>query len=297
MGGAETVASMHTDLWLASAVNGLLLGGLYTAASLGLSMVFGVMRLVNVVHGELVLLGAYLSWTLFNHFGLDPFLSLIVVAPILFVVGYGMQRLLLNPLMAHGMEAPMLTTFGLSIIAQSLFLLIWTPDTRSIKTAYADNVVKLGGIHVPQMYVVASAAAVLLVGTLYLLVTRTLAGKAVRAAAQSAETAAVMGIRIPHIFALTYGLAAAVAAVGGVLVATTFTFVPSSGTSYLLKGFVVVVLGGMGSIGGTLLAGLLLGLSESLGAAAFGTGYKDLVGLAIFLFVLTLRPAGLFGRS
>ncbi len=287
---------MHADLWLASALNGLLLGGLYAATSLGLSMVFGVMRLVNVVHGELVILGAYLSWTLFARMALDPFASLVLVAPILFVVGYVFQHLLLNRLMPQGMEAPMLTTFGLSIIAQMVFLSIWTPDSRSIKTAYADNVVQLGSVHVPQMFVISFAVALLLVGALHLFVTRTLVGKAVRAAAQSAEAAAAMGISIPHIFALTYGIGAAMASVGGVLVATTFTFVPGSGLSYLLKGFVVVVLGGMGSIGGTLLAGMLLGLSESMGAAAFGTGYKDLVGLVIFLLVLTIRPAGLFGR-
>ena len=287
---------MNADLWLASALNGLVLGGLYAATSFGLSMIFGVMRLVNVDHGELIILGAYLSWTFFTGMGIDPFLSLIFVAPALFLVGYGFQRFLLNPLMPQGMEAPMLTTFGLSIVAQSLFLSVWTPDSRSIKTWYTDNVVMLGSIRIPQMFVISFLVSVALAGALYLFFTRTLAGKAVRAAAQSAETAAAMGINIPHIFALTYGTGAALAAVGGVLVATTFTFVPSSGLAYLLKGFVVVVLGGMGSIAGTLLAGMLLGLSESLGAAAFGTGYKDLVGLLLFLLVLTIRPAGLFGR-
>jgi branched-chain amino acid transport system permease protein len=287
---------MHADLWLASAVNGLLLGGLYAATSLGLAAVFGVMRLVNVVHGELVILGAYLSWTFWTKLALDPFVSLLIVMPVLFVVGYGTQRLLLNRLMPQGMEAPMLTTFGLSIIAQTLFLSIWTPDSRSIKTAYADSIAQIGSIVVPQMFVIACLVALILVGVLHLFMTRTLMGKAVRAAAQSAETAAAMGINIPNIFALTYGIGSAMAGIGGVLVATTFTFVPGTGLTYLLKGFVVVVLGGMGSIGGSLLAGMLLGMGESLGAAAFGTGYKDLVGLLIFLLVLTIRPAGLFGR-
>jgi len=287
---------MEADLWLASALNGLLLGGLYAATSLGLSVVFGVMRLVNVVHGELVILGAYLSWTLFTRLSIDPLASLILVAPILFAVGYVIQRGLINRLMSQGMEAPMLTTFGLSIIAQTLFLIIWTPDSRSIKTWYADEVVHIGSVRVPQMFLISFVIAVVLVGALYLLLTRTLVGKAVQAAAQSAETAAAMGINIPRILALTYGIGASIAAVAGVLVATTFTFVPSSGLSYLLKGFVVVVLGGMGSVGGTLLAGMLLGLSESLGAAFFSTGYKDLVGLLIFLVVLTIRPTGLFGR-
>lgn len=287
---------MQSDLWLASAVNGLVLGGLYAATSLGLSMVFGVMRLVNVAHGELIILASYLSWTLYTRAGIDPFVGLVMVVPVLFAAGWAIQRFMLNPLMAQGMEAPMLTTFGLSIIAQSLYLFAWTPDSRSIKTWYSDNVVTVASIAVPNMFVISLLAAALLAGALHLFVTRTLAGKAVRAASQSARTAAMMGVDIPRVYALTFGIGAALAAVGGVLVAATFTFVPSSGLAYLLKGFAVVVLGGMGSIGGTLLAGMVLGLAESLGAAAFGTGYKDLVGLLLFLLVLTLRPAGIFGR-
>lgn len=288
---------MPSDLWLASAVNGLALGGLYAATALGLSMVFGVMHLVNVVHGELIILASYLSWTLFTRAGIDPFVGLLVVVPVLFAVGWAIQRFMLNALMHQGMEAPMLATFGLSIIVQSLFLFVWTPDSRSIKSWYSDDVVTVVSVSVPNMFVLGLLAAALLAGTLHLFVTRTRTGKAVRAASQSPETAAMMGIDIPKIYALTYGIGAALAAVGGALVATTFTFVPSSGLAYLLKGFAVVVLGGMGSIGGTLAAGMLLGLAESLGAAAFGTAYKDLVGLLLFLLVLAFRPAGILGRG
>lgn len=287
---------MPSDLWLASAVNGLALGGLYAATALGLAMVFGVMRLVNVVHGELVILASYLSWTMFTRAGIDPFLGLVVVVPALFLAGWAIQRFLLNPLMRQGMEAPMLTTFGLSIIAQSLFLFAWTPDSRSIKTWYSDKVAKVASVSVPNMFVLGLLAAAVLAGAMHLFVMHTRAGKAVRAASQSPEAAAMMGIDISRVYALTYAIGAALAAVGGVLVATTFTFVPSSGLAYLLKGFTIVVLGGMGSIGGTLLAGMLLGLAESLGAAAFGTAYKDLFGLLLFLLVLAFRPAGIFGR-
>jgi branched-chain amino acid transport system permease protein len=195
------------------------------------------------------------------------------------------------------MEAPMLATFSLSIILQSIFLLIWRGNARSVKTLYTENSLALGPIQIPQMYVISFVIALALAWALHLFVTRTMVGKAIRATAQSSRTAAVMGVNVDHIYALTHGLGAAIAAVGGVLVATTFSFVPSTGLTYLLKGFVLVALGGMGSITGTLLGGMVLGMSESLGAAAFSTSYKDMIGLLIFLLVLTIRPTGLFGRK
>lgn len=285
------------DAWLAATISGILLGGFYVVSALGLSLVFGVMRLVNIAHGELLLLGAYLSSVLLTTYGVDPFLGLLVTIPLLFALGYAMQGLVLNRLFVHGTEAPMLAAFGFSVVAQNLYTLTWTGNARSIKTSYSDRAIDLGLMHAPQMLLVAFAAALLLVLGLHLFLQRTMTGKAIRAAAQSPQTAEVMGINVKRIYALTYGIGAAIAAVGGLLVGMVFSFVPSGGVLYLLKGFIVVVLGGMGSVGGTLAGGLVLGLSESLGAKAFGTGYKDLVALLVFLLVLTLRPQGLFGRK
>jgi branched-chain amino acid transport system permease protein len=252
---------------------------------------------VNVVHGELLLLGAYLGFVLFQSFGMDPFVSMLIVVPLLFLVGYPVQRWLLSPLMWQGLEAPMLTTFGLSIIAQNLYLFVWKSNTRGIKTSYSDTSLSIGSVQTPMMLVIAFALALVLALGLHLFLSRTMVGKAIRATAQSESTAAVMGINVRHIHAITYGIGAAITAVGGILVASTFTFVPSSGLVYLLKGFVVVVLGGMGSIAGTLLGGIILGVTESWGAAAFSAAYQNMVGLVIFLIVLAVRPRGLFGRS
>jgi branched-chain amino acid transport system permease protein len=279
-------------------VNGLLLGGLFAVTALGLSLVFGVMRLVNIVHGELLVLGAYLSWLLLAHLGIDPLLGLLLVAPAMFLVGLPIQRLLLNPLMATGAEAPLLTTFGLSIIAQNLFLLWFSADTRSLSASYGNASMSVAGLDVPVIYAISFGFALGLTGALHLLIQRTGIGREIRASAEDPAAAEVLGVDVRRVYMLTYGLGAAFAAVGGVLVGLAFSFTPTSGTSYLLTGFAVVVLGGLGSLKGTLLGGLILGVVESVGASfpSVGDGYRDFIGLVTFLLILALRPRGLFGR-
>lgn len=279
------------------ALNGLLLGGLYAITALGFSMIFGVMGLMNVVHGELLVLGAYLCFFISRALGIDPFLATLIVAVLLFGVGYLLQLSIFNPVMDRGVEPALLTAFGLSIIAQSLFLFYWTTNTRSINTAYSRVGLQVFGIHLPVMYLISFGLALVLIAGFHAFMTRTYLGKAIRAATQDPETAQVMGINVKRAYAFTYGLAAATAALGGTLIGMTFSFVPSSGLSWLLKGFVIVVLGGMGSIVGTLAGALLLGVVEGLGGAFMGTGYRDLIGLVIILLVLVARPTGLFGRA
>lgn len=280
----------------AGAVNGFLLGGLYAIAALGLTMVFGVMRLVNVTHGELLILAAYLNFILSTALGLDPFLTTLLVAPILFVIGYGLQRWVLNPVMGSGMEPALLMAFGLSIIAQNGMIAAWGGNTRAITTGYSEQGLQLFGINVPLLYVIAFGLSILLILGMHLFVSQTYLGKAIRAATQDPRTAAVMGINVNAVYAITYAIGASTAAFGGVLIGMTFSFVPASGFPWLLKSFVVVVLGGMGSIVGSLVGGLLLGTAEGAGAAIVGTGFRDMIGFAIFLIVLIIRPRGLFGR-
>jgi branched-chain amino acid transport system permease protein len=281
----------------AGALNGLLLGGLYAVTALGFSMIFGVMGLMNVVHGELLVLGAYLCLFISRALGVDPFLSTLIVAVLLFVLGYLLQLSVFNPVIERGVEPALLTAFGLSIIAQSLFLFYWTTNTRSINTGYSRIGLKVFGIHLPVMYLISFGLSLVLIAGVHLFMTRTYLGKAIRAATQDPETAQVMGVNVKRVYAFTYALAAAIAALGGTLIGMTFSFVPSSGLSWLLKGFVIVVLGGMGSIVGTLAAALLLGVVEGIGAATMGIGYRDLIGLVIILVVLVARPTGLFGRA
>jgi branched-chain amino acid transport system permease protein len=293
-----TAVTMPTGNELVTAlVSGLLLGGLFAITALGLSLVFGVMRLINLVHGELIVLGAYLAYMLLDSFGIDPLIGLLLVCPAMFVIAYPVQRLLLNPLMDKGMEPPLLTTFGLSIIAQNLFILIFSGDSKSLDTSYSSSSLSLGSVTVPAMYGVAFLFAIALAAGTHLVLQRTAAGRAVRASSENPVAAEVLGIDVGRTYGLVYGFAALCAGIGGVLVALSFSFGPTSGTTYLLTGFAVVVLGGLGSVKGTLFGGLLLGVIESLGGAFFGDGYRDFIGLVAFLVILSIRPQGLFGRT
>jgi branched-chain amino acid transport system permease protein len=279
------------------AVNGFFLGGLYAITAVGLSMVFGVMRLVNVVHGEVLVLAAYMNFFISRALGFDPLIATLLVAPVMFLLGYLIQFCVLNPVMNKGMEPPLLTAFGLSIIGQSLFIILWSVNTRTITTSYTEKGVTLAGVNVPLMYLMAFCLSIVLLAGIQFFITRSYLGKAIRAATQDPETAQVMGINVKSVYLLTYAIGASTAALGGTLIGMTFSFVPAGGLAWLLKGFVVVVLGGMGSIAGTLVGGLILGTAEGVGAAIAGTGYRDMVGYLIFLAFLFVRPRGLFGRA
>jgi branched-chain amino acid transport system permease protein len=280
-------------------VTGVLLGGLLTVTALGLSLIFGVMRLINLVHGELLVLGAYLSLELGRHAGIEPLLSLLVVVPAMFVLAYPLERALLGPLLDKGAEAPLMTTFGLSIIAVNLFVRFFSADTQSLGASYASDSMSIAGIDVPVIYAISFVFALVLTAATHTFLQRTGFGREIRASAEDAEAAEVLGVDVGRAYGITYGIGAAFAAIGGVLVGLAFSFDPSTGTTWLLTGFAVVVLGGLGSLEGTLVGGLLLGVAESV-AASFpqvGDGYRDFVGFCVFLVVLAIRPQGLFGRS
>ena len=277
-------------------VSGLLLGGLFAVTALGLSLVFGVMRLVNLAHGELVVLGAYLALELSRHAGLDPLLTIPVVAAILFAVAAPVHRVLLEPLMSRGPEPALLTTFALSVIAQNLFIRIWSGDTQTLQGPYVTSSAAVAGIRVPVTYLISFGCALVLAAAVHLLLRRTSLGRQIRASSEDAEAASVLGVDVARVHTLVFGLAAGCAAIGGVLVGITSDFTPTSGITYLISGFAVVVLGGLGSVTGTLAGAVGLGVIESVGAAFLGDSYRDLIGFAAFLVVLSLRPQGLFGR-
>jgi branched-chain amino acid transport system permease protein len=281
---------------ISALLSGVLLGGLFAITALGLSLVFGVMRLVNIVHGELIVLGAYIALELTRHGGLDPLLTILIVAPVLFVVAAPAYRVLLEPLMAKGPEPALLTTFALSVIAQNLYILFWSGDTQTLQASYATASVSVAGLRVPAMYLISFAIALVLCGAVHLMLQRTGLGREIRASSEDSEAAAGLGVNVVRVRVFVYGLAAACAAVGGVLVGITFDFTPTAGITYLLTGFAVVVLGGLGSVKGTLLGAILLGVIESVGAAFVGDGYRNFIGFVAFLIVLSLRPQGLFGR-
>ncbi|HEY9096419.1 MAG TPA: branched-chain amino acid ABC transporter permease [Hydrogenophaga sp.] len=281
------------DVVISSLASGFFLGGILALIALGLSISLGVMRLVNLAHGEFLVIGAYLSYFLLGYLGIDPIIGLLLVGAAMAVIALPFQRLLIAPLAGKGMEAPMMTMFGVSIILQNLLLLAFSADTRAIEAPYAARPLSIGPITVSEIYVIGFVVSVVLVGCVHLLVTRTAFGRELRASSADATAASVMGVDVRRVHALTFALGAACAAMGGVLIGTAFSFTPSTGATYLLISFAVVVLGGVGNIFGTLVAGIAMGLLQSLGAVVLGDGYRDLVGLVLFLLALALRPQGI----
>jgi branched-chain amino acid transport system permease protein len=282
---------------LQAVVTGLLLGGLFALAALGLSLVVGVVRIVNLMHGELVLLGAYAAWLLVGATGLNPLLLAPLAALIVALIGLPVERYLLHPVVRHGAEAPLLTTFALSIILQNLLVYFLRGDTRSLDSGLNEQRLHLGTVSAPLLYVLAFVVSLAVCAAVHWLITYTAFGRRVRASAENPVDAAVVGVPVRRMHASVFALAAGVSGLGGALLGMVFAFTPSTGIELLLTGFTVVVLGGLGSVKGTLLGGLALGLIESLGATVLGDGYRLFVGLVTFLVFMVLRPQGLFGRA
>jgi len=288
---------MPTGSQLLNAVlSGLGIGGLFAVTALGLSLVFGVMRLINLAHGEFIVLGAYLAYYLTQLAGLDPLIGMLIAAPAVALLAYPLQHYGLSPVMSRGAEAPLLITFGVSVVLQNLFIIFFTPDVRSLSGPYAQANVDILGVKLPVIYIICLAMAIVLLAITHLVVSRTGLGRRLRASAEDATAAEVMGVNVRRVYSATYAIAAGTAAIGGVLVGLAFSFAPTTGTMYLVTGFAVVVLGGVGSIKGTLVGGLLLGVIESVGAAFVGDGWRDFIGFVVFLIVLSIRPQGIFGR-
>ncbi len=282
---------------LTGLLTGLGIGGVFAVTALGLSLVFGVMRLMNLAHGEFIVLGAYLALYADKLFGIDPLVGMLIAAPVLALLAYPLQHYALSPVMSRGAEAPLLITFGVSIVLQNLFVIGFTPDVRSLNASYAVDHVGILGVKMPVVYIISLAIALALLAVTHLVVTRTDLGRRLRASSEDAVAASVMGVNVRRVYSATYAMAAATAAIGGILVGLAFSFAPTTGTTYLVTGFAVVVLGGVGSIKGTLIGGLLLGVIESVGAAFVGDGWRVFIGCAVVLIVLSIRPQGLFGAA
>jgi branched-chain amino acid transport system permease protein len=280
---------------LQSIVSGVLTGSLYAMIAVGLTIVFGVMRIINMAHGEMVMLGmfgAYWGYTLWK---LDPFVSVLLWVPLMFVFGVGVHRLLLRRIIPGGELNTLLYTAGLSLMIANLALFLWTGDYRTINLGYAVTPVRPFGISIAVPAAIAFAIAIVVTTALYLFLTRTDTGRAIRATAQNPASAALMGVDVARIDTITFGLGTALAGAAGVLLAPSLYLYPTVGEILVVKCFVVVVLGGLGSVPGAIAGGLVLGLVESLGAVYVSVAYKDTIGFVLFLLVLLFRPAGLFG--
>jgi branched-chain amino acid transport system permease protein len=291
---------MTTILWQ-NAVFGLLIGGLYGLGAVGLSLVFGVLRVLNVSHGELIMLGGYVSFWLFTLWHVDPFASILLSAPALFLTGAVLYQALFRRLIRFAehdrIKNSILIGFGLALALHTLAILLWEADDRAINAAYAGEVAHLGSVVIPYSRLGALAVAFLILGGLHLFLKRTKPGIAIRATAEDGEAAHLMGIPIHRVFLVAFGLGSALAGVAGTLISVSDTINPAIGLNWTLKALIVIVLGGMGNIIGTFVAGLFLGLVESMSGFLLGNAYREVVGLAMFLLVLSLRPQGLFARS
>jgi branched-chain amino acid transport system permease protein len=254
------------------------------------------MRLVNLSHGAFLVFGAYVGLFFLATTGVDPLLGLPLIAAFVGALAIPIHRFLLAPLAGRGPEAQMMTMFALAIIMENLFVLRFSADTRSIALPYATLPLSLGPITVPLIYVIGFAISAALIALVHALITRTAFGRDLRASADDPQAAATLGVDVGRTQTLTFALGAACAAAGGVLIGAAFQFNPSSGGDYLLNGLAVVVLGGLGNVLGTFIGGLALGVLQSLGGLALGDGYRDLVGMAVFLAVLAFRPAGIWSR-
>jgi branched-chain amino acid transport system permease protein len=281
-------------------VLGLLLGGLYGLAAAGLSLVFGVLKVLNVAHGELIMLGGYGAFWLFALLGWDPFAGLLLVIPgslllgaLLYVVLFGFV------VRAHEeirIKNSLLVGFGLALSLHALAVRLWTADDRSITTPYGGAVLTVGELSIPVIRLVSLVIAFALIAALHLLLARWRWGKAIRATAEDWQAALLTGIDVRRAYLLAFAIGTALAGAAGTLVSVGYSISPAMGLEWTLKALIVVVLAGLGSMLGTFVAGLFVGVAEALSAAAFGGPYREVVGLIIFVVVLVLRPRGLFGR-
>jgi branched-chain amino acid transport system permease protein len=280
-------------------VLGLLVGGLYGLAAAGLSLTFGVLRVLNVSHGELLMLGGYGAFWLFTLYRIDPFLSLLGVGPALFVLGLLLYWALFQfVIRAHEelrIKNSLLIGFGITLILHTLAIRLWTADERAVTTAYGGAVASVGGLAIPLVRLTSLILAFAILTALQLFLAKTRWGRAIRATAEDWEAAALMGIPVGRTYLLAFALGTALAGVAGGLVSVSYSISPSIGLEWTLKALIVVVLAGLGSLFGCFAGGILLGLAEATGVVFLGGPYREVIGLTLFLVILVVRPQGLFG--
>jgi branched-chain amino acid transport system permease protein len=278
-------------------LNGVLLGGLYGLIGLGLSINFGTMRVVHLAHGDLIVLAAYFLVVVLVPAGIPPLLAAALVVPALFAAGWALQRFLVGRSLGRGVLPPLIVTFGVSMVVQNLILHWATADARTLQTPLASAGVRLGAITIPTVRLVDFAVGLACLGLLLLFLGRTALGRALRATSDDPDTARLMGIDPRRMYALASGIAAATGGVAGVLLSATRTFYPTTGSDMLLVAFAVVVVGGLGSLVGTFVGGILLATAQLLGSHFLGPSYQLLTGHVFVLLLLVFWPRGLLPRT
>ena len=283
--------------WINIIAQGILLGGLYALYGTGLSVIFGVMRLVNLAHGDLIVVAAYLALVAAQMLGLSPFINLLFVMPLMFVLGLLLQRNILNRTLGKGLMPPLLITFGLSVILQNALLLTFKADNRGLDAGEIETAsINVGGVALGVLPLITFLIAVLLLTGLQIFLSRTSLGKAFRATSDDPATAELMGINSEQIYGLAMGLSLAIVGLAGVLLGIRTNFAPADGPERLIFAFEAVIIGGLGNLWGTLAGGIILGLAQNIGAQLNPTWFQ-LAGHIVTVLVLVFRPTGLFART
>lgn len=288
---------LEVSILLPAILNGLTTGAVYALIALGLTLIYGVLHIINFAHGSLLMLALYGVFFLHSIFGLDPYLALPIMGPALFAVGYLLQRFVIGRA-SHGKdENILLVTLGISVIIENLALYLWRSDTRTIETPYSFDVIDFGVAFIAVPKVVALLGALVVAGLMWLMMTRTDLGRAIRALAKERQGARLVGINVEHVFAMSFGIGCATLGIAACLLLPGFYVSPQVGHAFVLVAFTVVVLGGMGSFVGALLGGLIIGVTESLGGLFLGESLGQLGIFLIFIIVLLFRPTGLLGQK
>jgi len=285
------------DLYLNVAVGGILTGLVYGLMALGLSVIFGVVRVVNFAHGEMMTIAMYLAIVLFSVFGLDPLVMLVPIAAVMFVFGYLLQRGLINSFVTRPEHTQFLLLIAIAIIIVNSLLIIFGPDARSVQTSYAFDSFQLGRLIIDANKLYAAIAAILVAGLLLAFFRFTSTGIAIRACADNYTGAQVVGLDVRRLYALTFGLGAACVGAAGTMLLMVVDVTPSLGQAYTLLAFVIVITGGLGSMAGALIGGVLIGFTEAMAGLLFTPSAKSMFAFAILVVVLLFRPQGIMGKK
>jgi len=278
-------------------ISGILIGGAYALIGIGMTIIFGVMRIINFAHGDLLMLGMYATYFLFTLFHVDPFVSILVTFPLLFLYGGLIQKIFINRVLGALPQNQILLTIGLGLIMSNTTMLAFTSDYKILSTSYSSASIEVAGISVSVPLALSFVVTALITAALYWFLMKTDTGQAIRATAQDRDAARLMGINVQRMSVIAFGLGTALAGTAGALFAPIYYIFPQVGSTFTLKAFVITVLGGMGSIVGATLGGVLIGVAESVGGVYFGSGWKEVVVYTLFLLVLLFKPSGLLGKS